>query len=70
MLQPVFWQNAEARTGEGNVEEVAVVLWDWDAKQGKAMLNGRQVDVYMTDYMEGDLTIGVKSSQLPTLYHD
>lgn len=70
MLQPVYWPNAEAQTSEGKVENVVVVLWDWDAKQGKAMLNGCRVDVYMTDYSEADLRIGAKNACDPAHYRD
>jgi hypothetical protein len=68
MLQGVYWTNAEARTNEGGRENVTVIMWDWDVKQGKAVLDSgphRIIDVYMTDYCECDLTIGVKHPPVP-----
>ncbi len=62
MLQPVYWTNVEARTSEGQTENVAVIMWDWEAKQGVAVLNGERLDISMTDYSECDFSIGVKSN--------
>jgi hypothetical protein len=69
MLQAVYWTGAEARTGEVGRETVTVVMWDWDTKHGKAVPDRgphRIVDVYMTDYSECDLTVGVNASPVPT----
>ena len=62
MFHSVYWPNEEARTSDGRVEQVTVVLWDYEAKEGKAMVaGGHFVNVYLTDYSVADLTIGVKN---------
>lgn len=59
VFNSVRWTNEEARNSEGGVEIVTVVLWNYETKEGRAMLpDGRLVDVYVTDYSLGDLTIG------------
>jgi hypothetical protein len=66
MFQSVHWANEQARNDHGGVENVRVVLWDYEARQGKAMVKGGHfVDVYVTDYVQADLAIGVKNSQKP-----
>ena len=69
MFKPVHWVNEEAQNSDGKRENVTVVLWDYEAMQGRAIVHGRQpVDVYITDYTKADLTIGVKNS--PHCTHD
>lgn len=66
MFYSVHWANEEARNCDGTTEQVTVVLWDYEAKAGKAMISGGHfVDVYLTDYSLADLTIGVRPSLLP-----
>ena len=66
MFHSVHWANEEARNHDSSVENVTVVLWDYEAKMGKAMVSsGHFVDVYLTDYALADLTIGVRPSLLP-----
>jgi hypothetical protein len=64
--KPVYWEHEQAQDGNGGGEKtVDVVWWDYDAKVGKAVVSqsGDFVDVFVTDYAEGDLTIGVRDSR-------
>jgi hypothetical protein len=70
MFESVYWAGEDARNHDGDLEKVTVVLWDYEAKEGKAMVKGRRlVDVYLTDYAVGDLTIGVRNAH-PSLSVD
>lgn len=60
MLKPVYWENVEARTSAGKIENVAVIMWDWEQKQGIAVLDsqsGRKCNIFLTDYNECDFAI-------------
>ena len=60
----VHWSNETAQSKDGASQQVTVVLWDYDAKEGKAMIpGGHFVDVYVTDYVKADLTIGQRPQE-------
>ncbi len=67
MFHPVCWPHEDAQDDNG-VRKVTVILWEYEAKVGRARIGncGPQVAVFLTDYAEGDLTIGVKNAPHPT----
>ncbi|HLI68460.1 MAG TPA: hypothetical protein VKV19_01765 [Ktedonobacteraceae bacterium] len=63
-LRSVRWENEDAFRPDGTTEKVTVVLWDYDARVGKALTAcGQVVNVYLTDYALADLTIGEKPQE-------
>jgi hypothetical protein len=47
MFKPVCWSNEDAQDDNG-VKKVTVILWDYEARKGKARIGncGPQVDVF------------------------
>ncbi len=60
-MRSVRWENEQATRVDGTQVACTVILWDYEAKSGKAVIAGEgMVDVYVTSYALGDLTIGKK----------
>jgi hypothetical protein len=60
-MRSVRWENEQAQRADGTKVACTVILWDDEAKAGKAVIAGEGiVDVYVTSYALGDLTIGQK----------